>query len=63
VEPLSCQEVVELAPDHLEGIASAPARAPVAGALDYDADAVEPPATARALLCCSRGHEDVVLDL
>jgi ferredoxin-NADP reductase/MOSC domain-containing protein YiiM len=35
----------------------------IAGTLDYDPDPVEPPADGSALICCSRPHEDVVLDL
>jgi ferredoxin-NADP reductase/MOSC domain-containing protein YiiM len=35
----------------------------IAGALDYDPDPVEPPATGSALICCARPHDDVVLDL
>ena len=35
----------------------------IAGALDYDPEPVEPPATGSALICCSRPHDDVVLDL
>jgi hypothetical protein len=35
----------------------------IAGALDYDPDPVEPPAQGSALICCSRPHDDVVLDL
>ena len=35
----------------------------IAGALDYDPDPVEPPAEGSALICCSRPHGDVVLDL
>jgi ferredoxin-NADP reductase/MOSC domain-containing protein YiiM len=35
----------------------------IAGTLDYDPDPVEPPAAGSALICCSRPHEDVVLDL
>jgi hypothetical protein len=35
----------------------------IAGAVDYDPDPVEPPATGSALICCSRPHEAVVLDL
>jgi ferredoxin-NADP reductase/MOSC domain-containing protein YiiM/ferredoxin len=35
----------------------------VAGALDYNPDPVEPPAEGSALICCSRPHGDVVLDL
>jgi ferredoxin-NADP reductase/MOSC domain-containing protein YiiM len=35
----------------------------IAGALDYDPDPVEPPADGSALICCSRPHEDAVLDL
>jgi ferredoxin-NADP reductase/MOSC domain-containing protein YiiM len=35
----------------------------IAGALDYDPDPVEPPAPGSALICCSRPHTDVVLDL
>jgi hypothetical protein len=53
------------APGLTPGIASAPARPPhpPAGALDYDPDPVEPPATGSALICCSRPRDDVVLDL
>jgi ferredoxin-NADP reductase/MOSC domain-containing protein YiiM/ferredoxin len=35
----------------------------IAGTLDYDPDPVEPPAIGSALICCSRPHDDVVLDL
>jgi ferredoxin-NADP reductase/MOSC domain-containing protein YiiM len=35
----------------------------IAGAVDYDPDPVEPPPTGSALLCCSRPHDAVVLDL
>jgi ferredoxin len=35
----------------------------IAGSLDYNPDPVEPPAEGSALICCSRPHEDVVLDL
>jgi ferredoxin-NADP reductase/MOSC domain-containing protein YiiM len=35
----------------------------IAGTLDYAPDPVEPPAEGSALICCSRPHEDVVLDL
>jgi ferredoxin-NADP reductase/ferredoxin len=35
----------------------------VAGAIDYNPDPVEPPAEGSALICCSRPHDDVVLDL
>jgi ferredoxin-NADP reductase/MOSC domain-containing protein YiiM len=35
----------------------------IAGAVDYDPDPVEPPADGSALICCSRPHSDVVLDL
>ncbi len=35
----------------------------IAGDLDYDPDPVEPPAEGSALICCSRPHDDVVLDL
>ena len=35
----------------------------IEGAVDYDPDPVEPPATGSALICCSRPHDDVVLDL
>jgi ferredoxin-NADP reductase/MOSC domain-containing protein YiiM len=35
----------------------------IAGAVDYDPDPVEPPADGSALICCSRPHADVVLDL
>jgi len=35
----------------------------MAGSLDYNPDPVEPPAEGSALICCSRPHNDVVLDL
>jgi ferredoxin-NADP reductase/MOSC domain-containing protein YiiM/ferredoxin len=35
----------------------------VAGTLDYSPDPVEPPNEGSALICCSRPHDDVVLDL
>lgn len=35
----------------------------IAGTVDYDPDPVEPPAQGRALICCSRPHEHLVLDL
>jgi ferredoxin-NADP reductase/MOSC domain-containing protein YiiM/ferredoxin len=35
----------------------------IAGSLDYDPDPVEPPADGSALICCSRPHDNVVLDL
>jgi ferredoxin-NADP reductase/MOSC domain-containing protein YiiM len=35
----------------------------IAGDLDYDPDPVEAPAEGSALICCSRPHDDVVLDL
>jgi ferredoxin-NADP reductase len=35
----------------------------IAGAVDYNPDPVEPPAIGSALICCSRPHDDVVLDL
>jgi len=35
----------------------------IAGTLDYDPEPVEPPAEGSALICCSRPHSDVVLDL
>ena len=35
----------------------------IAGAVDYDPDPVEPPADGSALICCSRPHDAVVLDL
>jgi ferredoxin-NADP reductase/MOSC domain-containing protein YiiM len=35
----------------------------IAGTVDYDPDPVEPPANGSALICCSRPHDDVVLDL
>jgi ferredoxin-NADP reductase/MOSC domain-containing protein YiiM len=35
----------------------------IAGSVDYDPDPVEPPAAGSALICCSRPHEGVVLDL
>jgi ferredoxin-NADP reductase/MOSC domain-containing protein YiiM/ferredoxin len=35
----------------------------IAGTVDYDPDPVEPPADGSALICCSRPHDNVVLDL
>jgi ferredoxin-NADP reductase/MOSC domain-containing protein YiiM/ferredoxin len=35
----------------------------IAGTVDYNPDPVEPPANGSALICCSRPHDDVVLDL
>ena len=35
----------------------------IAGGVDYDPDPVEPPAAGSALICCSRPHDAVVLDL
>jgi ferredoxin-NADP reductase/MOSC domain-containing protein YiiM/ferredoxin len=35
----------------------------IAGDLDYNPDPVEPPAEGSALICCSRPHDAVVLDL
>jgi ferredoxin-NADP reductase/MOSC domain-containing protein YiiM len=35
----------------------------IAGTVDYDPDPVELPADGSALICCSRPHSDVVLDL
>ena len=35
----------------------------IAGSVDYNPDPVEPPADGSALICCSRPHDDVVLDL
>jgi ferredoxin-NADP reductase/MOSC domain-containing protein YiiM len=35
----------------------------IEGSVDYDPDPVEPPAGGSALICCSRPHDDVVLDL
>jgi ferredoxin len=35
----------------------------IAGAADYDCDPVEPPAAGTVLICCSRPHDDLVLDL
>jgi len=35
----------------------------IAGSLDYNPDPVEPPAEGSALICCSRPHNDIVLDL
>jgi ferredoxin-NADP reductase/MOSC domain-containing protein YiiM/ferredoxin len=35
----------------------------IAGSLDYNPEPVEPPAEGSALICCSRPHDDVVLDL
>jgi ferredoxin len=35
----------------------------IAGSVDYNPDPVEPAADGSALICCSRPHDDVVLDL
>src|SRR4051812_7387138 len=35
----------------------------IAGAVDYSPDPVEPPADGSVLICCSRPHDDLVLDL
>jgi ferredoxin len=35
----------------------------IAGDLDYNPNPVEPPADGSVLICCSRPHDDVVLDL
>jgi ferredoxin len=35
----------------------------IAGTVDYDPDPVEPAADGSALICCSRPHDAVVLDL
>jgi ferredoxin len=35
----------------------------ISGTVDYNPDPVEPPADGSALICCSRLHDDVVLDL
>ena len=35
----------------------------IAGAVDYEPDPVEPSADGSALICCSRPHDDLVLDL
>jgi ferredoxin-NADP reductase/MOSC domain-containing protein YiiM/ferredoxin len=35
----------------------------IGGTVDYKPDPVEPPAEGSALICCSRPHDDVVLDL
>ncbi|MGW1893266.1 MOSC domain-containing protein [Streptomyces sp. NPDC002004] len=35
----------------------------LAGAVDYDPDPVEPPASGNALICCARPRQDVALDL
>jgi ferredoxin-NADP reductase/MOSC domain-containing protein YiiM/ferredoxin len=35
----------------------------IAGTVDYDPDPVEPAGDGRTLICCSRPHADVVLDL
>jgi ferredoxin len=35
----------------------------IAGDVDYSPDPVEPPAVGSVLICCSRPHDDVVLDL
>ena len=35
----------------------------IAGTVDYNPEPVEPAADGSALICCSRPHDDVVLDL
>jgi ferredoxin len=35
----------------------------IAGGVDYDPDPVEPPAAGSALICCSRPHDALALDL
>ena len=35
----------------------------IAGSVDYNPDPVEPPAEGSVLICCSRPHDDVVVDL
>jgi ferredoxin-NADP reductase/MOSC domain-containing protein YiiM/ferredoxin len=35
----------------------------IAGTVDYNPDPVEPPTDGNALICCSRPHENLVLDL
>ena len=35
----------------------------IAGNVDYSPDPVEPPAAGSLLICCSRPHDDIVLDL
>ena len=35
----------------------------IAGIVDYNPDPVEPPADGSALICCSRPHDNVILDL
>ena len=35
----------------------------IAGTVSYDPDPIEPPADGSALICCSRPHDDLVLDL
>jgi ferredoxin-NADP reductase/MOSC domain-containing protein YiiM/ferredoxin len=35
----------------------------IAGSVDYDPDPVDPPAEGSVLICCSRPHDDVVIDL
>src|SRR5438034_1143705 len=35
----------------------------IAGTVDYNPDPVEPPADGSALICCSRPHDDLALDL
>ncbi len=35
----------------------------ISGTVEYDPDPVEPPADGSTLICCSRPHENVVLDL
>ena len=35
----------------------------IAGTMDYDPEPVEPPADGSALICCSKPHDDLVLDL
>ena len=35
----------------------------IAGSVDYDPEPVEPPTDGSALICCSRPHGNIVLDL
>ena len=35
----------------------------IGGTVDYNPEPVEPPAEGSLLICCSRPHDDVVLDL
>jgi ferredoxin len=35
----------------------------VSGAVDYEPDPLDPPARGNVLICCSRPHGDIVVDL